>query len=139
MIAKKEFMEAAEGYALIDREARETAERYLKVFGSDREHITSFECDCYDITYIDHATIDFSTEASYCSCCGPDYESYSIPISYVWDTEWYEREKEKKAEQKRKEDERKAAKKAEEEKKREEKRYQSFLEMKKEYETVDPT
>ncbi len=134
MITKKEFEAAVEGYALIDREAKATAERWLTVFGYGGEWITSIECDCFDLADVEHGTIDISTEESYCSCCSNDYNSHSIPVSYIWDPDWEDRDVKRRAEEKRLEDERKAAKKIEDAKKREEKRYAKFLEMKEEYE-----
>jgi len=134
MTTKAEIAAAIQGYTLIDEAATETAERWLSIFGGGREHITNMEVDCWDADAIDSGTIDISTETYYCSCCGPDYDSHSLPLSYIWDEEWEDREKEKIAERKRLEEERKAAKKVEDDKKREEKRYANFLEMKEEYE-----
>lgn len=141
MVTKQEIAAAIRGYSLIDEAAKETAERWLKIFGNPKEYITSIEVDCWDVDWEDYedgfdgsGSIDISTEASYCGCCSPDYDSHSIPLSYIWDPDWEQREKDKIAERKRIEDERKAAKKAEEDKKRAEKRYADFLKMKEEYE-----
>ena len=135
MITKKEFQAALSGYTLIDKEVKDAAERYMNKFGGNKESITSINEDCYYDDELDgFETIEISTEAYYCGCCGPDYESYSIPLSYIWDKNWEEKETERRAEAKRKKEEAIAQKKAEEDKKREEKRYADFLKMKDEYE-----
>jgi hypothetical protein len=142
MVTKAEIAAAIKGYDLVHKAAEETAERWLKIFGNSREYITNMEVDCWDVDWEQYdgdeftggGSIDISTEANYCSCCSPDYDSHTIPLSYIWDEEWEDREREKIAEAKRLEEERKAAKKAEDAKKREEKRYADFLKMKEEYE-----
>lgn len=138
MITKKELQAALSGYSLIDKEVKEAAERYINKFGGHREHISSINEDCwYDDELNGHETIDIETEAYYCGCCGPDYEHYSIPLSYIWDKNWEEKETARREEAKRKKEEAFAQKKAEEDKEREEKRYANFLKMKEEYEGKD--
>lgn len=134
MTTQKEIAAAIRGYNLIEEAATETAERWLKIFGAGRESISNMEVDCWEDNGIENGTIDISTETYYCGCCGPDHDSHSLPLSYIWDKDWEKREKEKIAEKKRKETERKAKEKIAADKKRADKRYADYLKMKEEYE-----
>ena len=138
MITKKELQAALSGYSLIDKEVKAAAERYMDKFGNNRERISSINEDCWYEDELDGTErIEIETEAYYCGCCGPDYEHYSIPLSYIWDPKWEEKETARREEAKRKKEEAFAQKKAEEDKQREEKRYANFLKMKEEYEGKD--
>jgi len=140
-ITKENFEQHIEGYVKIHDAVEQLADDFVKNFGSSREYVSSFEVE-YDGFF---GTIQINTEASHCGCCGPDYESYNIPLAYIFDSDWVKTEKDKRAERMRKLEEERAAKAvirkkekvikdAEKKKQLEAERYQEFLKMKKEYE-----
>lgn len=142
-ITKENFEQYIEGYVKIHDAVEQLADDFVKNFGdSGREYVSSFEID-YDGFF---GNIQLDTEASYCSCCGPDYNSYNIPLAYVFDKDWIKTEKASRAAKAKKLNEERAAKAvirkkekavrdAEKKKKLEAERYQEFLKMKKEYES----
>lgn len=141
-ITKENFEQHIAGYVKIHDAVEQLADDFVKNFGSSREYVSSFEVE-YDGFF---GTIQINTEASHCGCCGPDYESYSIPLAYIFDSDWVKTEKNKRAERIRKLEEERAAKAiiqkkekaikdAEKKKQLEAERYQEFLKMKKEYES----
>lgn len=141
-ITKENFEQHIEGYVKIHDAVEQLANDFVNNFGSSREYVSSFEIE-YDGFF---GTILIDTEASNCGCCGPDYGSYSIPLAYIFDSDWVKTETDKRAEQKRKLKEEQAAKAAiqkkekaiqdaERKKKLEAERYQDFLKMKEEYES----
>lgn len=87
MITKEWFDQAVDHYKEMNRALEEFTDVYVGHFGGDREHVTHFEV-CGD-------TINFETESYHCSCCGPDYHSFNIPVSYLWDEKWHDKEDEK--------------------------------------------
>jgi predicted RNase H-like nuclease (RuvC/YqgF family) len=132
--SKEDIKNSIEGYFLLNEAAKETAERWLAIFGGRNEWLTSIEIDCEFEEDIDSSSIEINTEASHCSCCGNDYDSHSIPLSYIWDTEWETREREKIEREKQLKAEIDAKRKAAEEERRKKKRYEDFQKMKKEFE-----
>lgn len=84
-----------------------------------------------NIEFEDDDTIHAECERYSCSCCGPDYYGESFPVSYLWDHEWREKEREEQIrlnfeaiERKKREEEEKA----ETEKERRQKQYQKLKE-----------
>lgn len=145
-LSKAEFEAAVSGYSLIDKKVNELVEEYISKFCDYKEHLENLEFDPYDYDnkadndgdpWLDNNTISFTTYAYYCGCCGPDYEYYAIPLSYLWDDDWQEQERATREAKKLAEEERKAKEKAEAEKERERKRYEQFLKMKEEFEGGD--
>jgi len=126
-----------ETYLRVHEAAENLADAYVTHFGGGREYVSGFEID---------GSIQIETEESFCGCCGPDYNSYNIPLDYLFDDDWINTEKKSRAEKAKVEKEEKAAKAAirkkakaikdtEKKKRLEAERYQEFLEMKKEYES----
>lgn len=134
---KKEFEAWAGGWSWIEKLYRQFAEDYRAEFLDHRETIDEVEIEPGLGNSSDsmmNGTIEIRTETYYCGCCGPEPGYYSLPISYLWEEDWIEKEKEKRAlaEQKRKEKAEKERIKKEEEMK--EARYRRYLELKKEFE-----
>jgi hypothetical protein len=82
-------------------------------------------------------TIYAEASGTYCGCCYDDYDTYIIPISYLYDDSWTEIEDEKKEQarlerERRQEEERKA-----EEIRLKERRYAQYLRLKEEFENVE--
>lgn len=102
---------------------------YIANFGHDKEYVTEFT--------LEDDMIHISTEISHCSCCSPDYDSHAIPVSYLWDSNWVEKEKEKIKVRERIEQEMKAANKLERERKAEEARRAQYEKLKEEFENVE--
>lgn len=127
-MSTKEYIAALGGYNLIEKQARQLAEDYVSEFGYGI--IKSVDVEADEIT----GEIEITTYYSNCGCCGPDYEYYTIPISYLWDEDWKKKETVKRDTAKAETEKRRAKEKAEEAKKREKARYQSYLAMKEEYE-----
>jgi len=129
-----------ETYARVHSAVEDLAEKYVSQFGTGgREYVSDFEVDT-------DGSIQIGTEESHCGCCGPDYNSYNIPLSYLTDNDWVNTEKNSRAEKKRKLEKDRAAKAAVRKKEKaikdaakkkrlEAERYQEFLDMKKEYES----
>lgn len=127
-LTKEQYEIALEGYAFIDKAVKEFGEAYEKEFCKGQCWINKIDFDP------ETGTIDIEEEWSYCGCCSNDFETFYLPIDYLWDDHWVGREKERRAQLAREEEQRKKEKEALKEKEREEKRYQKYLEMKKEYE-----
>lgn len=142
-IPKENFEQYMEGYVKIHDAAEQLAESYVSNFGSGgREYVSGFEIE-YDGFF---GTLQIESEESHCGCCGPDYNSYNIPLAYIFDENWIETEKNSRAEKKKKlnaeraakaviRKKEKAIKDAAKKKRLEAERYQEFLDMKKEYES----
>ena len=69
---------------------KEIAQEYLAANGNERASITNIDWN-YD-------TIDIEGEEYYCSCCGPDYCSATMPIRYLWEPNWREEVEQKQME-----------------------------------------
>ena len=135
MITKAEILAAAQGTDLIEREAEETAQRWLDKFSKGWETITRVEIDCWDIDFNDpDAIFEFETECGSSGYYNHDHNYYSIPVSYIWDPEWEQAEYDRRAEEEKVKLKKAATKLEEEMLVREAKRYQLYLEMKEEYE-----
>jgi hypothetical protein len=129
-----------ETYARVHSAVEDLADLYISHFGTGgREYVSSFEVDL-------DGSIHIGAEESHCGCCGPDYNSYNIPLSYLTDDDWVNTEKKSRAKKKQKLEKDRAAKAvirkkekaikdAAKKKRLEAERYQEFLEMKKEYES----
>lgn len=48
--------------------------------GHERGYVSELEFNCGHII--------ISIETYYCGCCGPDHDSESMPIEYLWDEDW---------------------------------------------------
>jgi len=142
-IPKENFEQYMEGYVKIHDAVEQLADSYVNTFGEgDREYVSDFEIE-YDGVL---GSIQIGSEISRCGCCGPDYNSYNIPLAYLLDDDWINTEKNRRAAKARKLKKDKAAKAAIRKKEKvikdaakkkrlEAERYQEFLEMKKEYES----
>lgn len=129
-----------ETYARVHSAVEDLADLYISHFGTGgREYVSSFEVDL-------DGSIHIGAEESHCGCCGPDYNSYNIPLSYLTDSDWVNTEKKSRAEEARIKKAERAVKAAErknekiirdaaKKKRLEAERYQEFLKMKKEYES----
>lgn len=129
-----------ETYALVHSAVEDLVEKYVSQFGTGgREYVSDFEVDT-------DGSIQIGTEESYCGCCGPDYNSYNIPLAYLLDDDWVNTEKKRRAEKAKVEKAERAVKASErknekiirdaaKKKRLEAERYQEFLKMKKEYES----
>lgn len=126
-ITQKEYNIALNGYSFIDDAVKRFTEDYASEFCSDG-WINQVDFDS------EAGTIDIEEEHSYCGCCSNDYENYCLPIEYLWDKAWIDREKERRNEKIRKAERKKAEQEVERKKEREVARYQNYLTMKKEYE-----
>lgn len=130
-ITSEEYIAAIGGYTFLEKASKELAKDYKDKFvGGKYATLKDLDFDCDEIV----GDLEMCFEVNYCGCCPGDYETYTVPISYLWDDDWAGREKEKRAEEQRKREERKAEEKAKEDKEREEQRYQNYLKMKEEYE-----
>lgn len=130
-ITSKEYIAAIGGYTFLEKAAKNLAEDYGEKFvGGKYASLEDIDIEGDEIT----GEIELSFEVNYCGCCPGDYESYTLPIDYLWDDDWVGREKEKRAEAERQREKRKAEEKTKEDKERKERRYQSYLKMKEEYE-----
>ncbi len=130
-ITSEEYIAAIGGYKFLENAAKKLAKDYRDEFvGGKYATLNDIDIEADEIT----GDIELSFEVMYCGCCPGDYESYTLPISYLWDDNWREREKEKRAEALRQREERKAKEKAKQDKEWEEQRYQNYLKMKEEYE-----
>lgn len=127
-ITEEEFQSAFAGWDRINTLLQKFADEYVSVFGKQgaREYVTSVT--------IDGGMIDIKTEASSCSCCSPDYDSYCLPLEYLWN-DWRVTEKVAREEQNRRKQEEEKRKKEAEEIARKHRRYEQYLAMKKEFET----
>lgn len=141
-ITKENFEQDMESYMRVHGAVEQLAESYVSNFGEGgREYVDEFEIE-YDGVF---GTILLSTEVStHCGCCGPDYNSYTIPLAYLFDKDWIETEKNSRSAKALWEKEQRAAKAvirkrekavqdAEKKKKLEAERYADFLKMKEEY------
>ncbi len=126
-MTEAEYHAAVGGYHFLEKAAEDLAETYVDKFGD--------YCSVNSV-HLDEIDGDITIEAQYthCSGCGTDYYSYEIPTSYLYDPNWIEKEQAKRDEAAKKVEEAKAEKAALRKKELAEKRYQSYLEMKKEYE-----
>jgi hypothetical protein len=141
-IPKESFEQYMEGYVKINEAVEQLAESYVSTFGEGgREYVSDFEIE-YDGVL---GSIQIGSEISRCGCCGPDYNSYNIPLAYLLDDDWINTEKNRRAAKERKLKKDRAAKAVirkkekairdvEKKKKLEAERYKTFLEMKEEYE-----
>ena len=127
-ITQKEYEIALDGYAFIAGAVKKFGEEYDEKFCGSRGWVSNIDFDP------DSGMIEIEEEWSYCGCCSNDYESYNLPIEYLWDDDWVGKEKEKREELARLREERKAKKEAKRKAERKEARYQSYLAMKEEYE-----
>jgi len=131
-ITSEEYIAAIGGYSFLEKAAKKLAEDYRDKFvGGKYASLEDIDIEGDEIT----GEIQLSFEVMYCGCCPGEYESYTLPISYLWDDDWVGREKEKRAEALRQREKRKAEEKAKQDKEREERRYQGYLKMKEEYES----
>jgi len=141
-ISKESFEQYMEGYIKIHETVEQLVDSYVNTFGEgDREYVSGFEID-YDGVL---GSIQIESEISRCGCCGPDYNSYNIPLAYLLDDNWIKTEKDRRAAKalKLKKDraakavirkKEKTIKDAAKKKKLEAERYQNYLSMKEEYE-----
>ncbi len=135
MITKAEIIAATKGYDLIQSEAEETAQRWLDKFSRGWETISCMELDIWDIDFDDpEAVFEFETECGSSGYYDHDHNYYSIPVSYIWDPEWEQAEYDRRAEEEKLKQKKAATKLEQDRLVKEAKRYQSYLEMKEEYE-----
>lgn len=127
-ITEKEYEIALDGYSFIDKAVKAFGEEYEKEFCGGRGWLNKIDFDPED------GTIEIEEEYSYCGCCSNDYESFYLPIEYLWDKDWVGREKQLREQQRLDREKAAEQKAAEKEEKRKAERYQKFLAMKKEYE-----
>lgn len=127
---KLEIGAAIDGYEFIQKRAIELAKDYTDNFELGWLNEESIDVEADGIT----GEINFETEHSYCNCCSNDIYYHTLPISYLWDDNWIDREKEKRAEALRQREKRITEEKAKQDKEREEQRYKRYLSMKEEYE-----
>ena len=127
-ITEKEYKIALDVYSFIDETVKKFAEEYATEFCGGKEWVSKVDFDP------DAGLIEIEEEYSYCGCCSNDYETYYLPIEYLWDKDWVGREKEKRAEKIRLREIKAAEKKVAKEAERKEARYQKYLSMKEEYE-----
>lgn len=143
-VTKESFEQDMERYMRVHNNVENLTDLYVGNFGEGtREYVTGFEIE-YDGVL---GSIQIETEIStHCGCCGPDYNSYNIPLAYLIDDDWVTTEKNRRAEKARKVKEERAVKAAIRKKEKvikdaakkkrlEAERYQEFLDMKKEYES----
>ena len=94
--------------------------------------------DAWDIDLNDpESVIEFETECGSSGYYDHDHNFYSIPVSYMWDPEWEQAEYDRRAEAERLKLKKAATKLEQDRLVKEAQRYQSYLEMKKEYEGRD--
>lgn len=130
-ITSAEYIAAIGGYIFLEKAAEKLAKDYRDKFvGGKYASLEDVDIEGDEIT----GEIQLSFDVMYCGCCSGDYESYTLPISYLWDDDWKEKETVKRDVIKAETEKRRAKEKAEEAKKREKARYQSYLAMKEEYE-----
>ena len=91
-ITEKEYQVALDGYSYIDEAVRKFGEEYSNEFCGGSAWVNKIDFDPED------GTIEIEEEFSYCGCCSNDYETYYLPIDYLWDEHWIGREKERRAE-----------------------------------------
>lgn len=143
-VTKESFEQDMERYMRVHNNVENLTDLYVSNFGEgSREYVTGFEVE-YDGVL---GSIQIETEIStHCGCCGPDYNSYNIPLAYLIDDDWVNTGKQSRAAKKKKLEKDRAAKAvirkkekvikdAAKKKRLEAERYQEFLEMKKEYES----
>lgn len=129
-ITRAEFDAAVGGYDFLSKATKEFAKDFEKEFvGGKYVSLQEIDFACDEIT----GDIEMCFNVSYCGCCGPDYETFTVPIDYLWDENWMEREKAKRKEDQRIRDKEKAERKKKEKKEAAERRYQQYLAMKEEY------
>lgn len=130
-MSTKEYIAAIGGYKFLEDAAKKLAKDYKKEFvGGKYASLEDIDIEGDEIT----GKIELVFDVNYCGCCSGEYESYTLPIDYLWDDDWVGCEKEKRAEAQRQREKRKAEEKVKEDKEREERRYQGYLKMKEEYE-----
>lgn len=130
-LTKEEYVAAIGGYSFIEKAVQELAETYRKKFvGGRYATLTDTDIDCDSID----GEIELEFEVNYCGCCPGDYETYTVPVEYLWDDSWITKEEQRRDEECRIAEEKKALAKAQKEKERAEQRYEEYLRLKEEYE-----
>ena len=127
---RTEIDAAIDGYSFIHKRAKQLAEDYVAEFAAGWLNEETIDIEADGVT----GEITFETEYSYCGCCSNDIEWHTIPLCYLWEDDWKEQVQAKRDEEKREAEIRNEAEKAKKKKEREEARYQSYLDMKEEYE-----
>ncbi len=116
-------------------------ERRLVIYEAFKEEVEQL-LDCFpgigDITEweIYGDMIHVSSEHYHCSCCGPDYDSHDVPVSYLWTENWREIEEERRAAEERKQAGIKKAKETKAKKAAEEARRKQYDKLKEEFDLV---
>ena len=130
-ITREEYDAAIGGYGFLRNAAEKFAEDYEEKFvGGKYARLTDLDVSGDEIT----GDIEMTFDVSYCGCCPGEYERYEVPIDYLWDDTWEQRERDKRdADNKRLEEERER-KKEEEKKKAEQREYERYLLLKEKYE-----
>ena len=133
-ITKEEFDAAIGGYEFLQKVAEEFAEKYEEVFvGGKFSYLRELDISADEIT----GDIEMMFEVNYCGCCQGDWETYTVPVDYLWDENWIEREKEARAHQQKIREQEEAKRKEAEAVKLKERRYQQYLKMREEFEGED--
>jgi len=123
----EENLKLIESYKILHDRMEAIAEDYIRINNGR-------EIDTIDSVTIDGEYIEVEgRNYSHCGCCGDDYESYEIPISYLWNPDWREDLREELTKRNLEALKKKEAEKKEKERKDKEAEYKRFLELKEKF------
>jgi hypothetical protein len=127
MITQEEVMEAIKIHEELYKQVEGIAEDYIKIKDGR-------EIDTIDGIIIDEYGIEVTgRNYSRCGCCSDEYESYDIPISYLWDPDWQQDLRKELNKRNLEALKKKAEEKKEQERKAKEAEYKRFLELKEKF------